>query len=56
MNRAGGPELVLTLNVNNLFNHTNLGQFSGVQTSPFFGQANSARSPRELEVGVQINF
>jgi hypothetical protein len=55
-NRGGGPEMVFTMNVNNLFNHTNLGQFSGVQTSPFFGRANSARSPREIEVGVQINF
>lgn len=55
-NRGGGPELVFTMNVNNLFNHTNLGQFSGVATSPFFGRANSARSPREIEVGMQINF
>jgi hypothetical protein len=55
-NRGGGPQLALTLNVNNLFNHTNLSQFSGVLTSPFFGRANSARSPREIEVGLQISF
>lgn len=55
-NGQSSPQLVFTLNVSNLFNHTNLSQFSGVQTSPFFGRANSARSPREIEVGVQISF
>ncbi|HVQ39157.1 MAG TPA: hypothetical protein VMS31_16580 [Pyrinomonadaceae bacterium] len=40
----------------NLFNHTNLGGFSGVQTSPFFGQATSAQLPRRLEVGTRFNF
>ncbi|HVQ39155.1 MAG TPA: carboxypeptidase regulatory-like domain-containing protein [Pyrinomonadaceae bacterium] len=40
----------------NLFNHTNLGAFSGVQTSPFFGQATSAQLPRRLEVGTRFNF
>lgn len=40
----------------NLLNHANLGTFSGVQTSPFFGQATSAQSPRRFEVGTRINF
>jgi hypothetical protein len=40
----------------NLFNHANLGAFSGVQTSPFFGQATSAQLPRRLEVGTRFNF
>jgi hypothetical protein len=40
----------------NLLNHTNLGIFNGVQTSPFFGQASSAQSPRRFEVGTRFNF
>ena len=40
----------------NLLNHANLGAFSGVQTSPFFGQATSAQSPRRMEVGMRLNF
>ena len=40
----------------NLLNHANLGIFSGVQTSPFFGQATSAQSPRRMELGLRFNF
>jgi Carboxypeptidase regulatory-like domain len=40
----------------NLLNHANLGAFSGVQTSPFFGQATSAQPPRRLEIGTRFNF
>lgn len=40
----------------NLFNHTNLGAFTGVQTSPFFGHATSAQLPRRLELGTRFNF
>jgi hypothetical protein len=40
----------------NLFNHTNLNGFTGVQTSPYFGQATSAQMPRRLEVGTRFNF
>lgn len=40
----------------NLLNHANLGVFNGVQTSPFFGQATSAQSPRRMEVGLRFNF
>jgi hypothetical protein len=36
----------------NLLNHANLGAFSGVQTSPFFGQATSAQSPRGWNSGL----
>jgi len=34
----------------NLLNHANLGTFSGVQTSPFFGRATSAQSPRRMKL------
>lgn len=40
----------------NLLNHANLGVFNGVQTSPFFGQATSAQSPRRMELGMRFNF
>jgi hypothetical protein len=40
----------------NLLNHANLGAFSGVQTSPFFGQATSAQPPRRFEIGTRVNF
>jgi hypothetical protein len=40
----------------NLLNHANLGTFSGVQTSPFFGHATSAQSPRRMELGMRLNF
>ena len=40
----------------NLLNHTNLGVFNGVQTSPYFGHATSAQGPRRLEIGTRFNF
>lgn len=40
----------------NILNHTNLVNFSGVQTSPFFGQATSAQGPRRMELGTRFNF
>ena len=40
----------------NLLNHANLGVFSGVHTSPFFGQATSAQSPRRMELGMRLQF
>jgi len=58
-NRNGGrrdTELSINANISNLFNHTNFSRYSGVMSSPYFGRANSARSPREVELGIQINF
>ncbi|PWT94251.1 MAG: hypothetical protein C5B55_02985 [Blastocatellia bacterium] len=57
----GGPStkkyrLEFYLQAFNLLNHTNLGTFSGVLTSPYFGQATSAQMPRRLEVGTRFNF
>jgi hypothetical protein len=40
----------------NLVNHTNAVNFSGVLTSPFFGQATSAAPPRRVEVGARLTF
>jgi len=40
----------------NVLNHTNLRNFSGVETSPFFGQATSAAPPRRIEIGARVTF
>ena len=40
----------------NVFNHANLINFTGVQTSPFFGHATSALPGRRLEVGIRFTF
>jgi hypothetical protein len=40
----------------NLFNHANLTNFSGVQTSPFFGQPTAAMAGRRIESGVRFSF
>ena len=44
------------VNVNNLTNHQNLGGYSGVQTSPFFMKPTFAMNPRNVNVGVGLNF
>ena len=40
----------------NLFNHANLTNFSGVQTSPFFGHATAAQPGRRIETGLRFSF
>lgn len=40
----------------NLFNHANLINFSGVQTSPFFGRATAAQPARRMETGMRFSF
>ena len=40
----------------NLLNHANLINFTGVQTSPFFGQATAALPGRRLETGMRFSF
>jgi hypothetical protein len=40
----------------NIFNHVNLLAYSGVMTSPFFGQPTSAGAPRRLELGARFGF
>ena len=44
------------VNVQNLFNRTNLNSFSGNQLSPFFGTATSAGPARRIELGATISF
>jgi len=40
----------------NLINHVNALNFSGVLTSPFFGQPTSAAPPRRIELGMRLSF
>jgi hypothetical protein len=44
------------LQIFNLFNHANLINFTGVQTSPFFNQATAALAGRRVEVGARFSF
>jgi Carboxypeptidase regulatory-like domain len=44
------------VNIQNLFNRTNLNGFTGNQLSPFFGTATSAGPARRLELGATISF
>lgn len=46
----------LYLQAYNLFNHANPTNFSGVQTSPFFGQPTAALAGRRIESGVRFSF
>jgi TonB dependent receptor len=48
--------LGLNTNIRNLFNTANLTNYVGVQTSPFFRQATSARNARSIEVGMSFTF
>jgi len=59
----GGPDsenkrytLELYAQAYNLINHLNATAFSGVMTSPFFGQPTSAAPPRRIEAGVRMTF
>ncbi|MGI8469166.1 MAG: hypothetical protein ACR2N3_12015, partial [Pyrinomonadaceae bacterium] len=48
--------LSLNANVRNLFNTANLINYVGVQTSPYFRQATSARNSRSIELGLSFGF
>jgi hypothetical protein len=44
------------VNMTNAFNRTNLGNPSGVMSSPNFGRSTSAENPREIEGGIRFQF
>ncbi|MGH9916461.1 MAG: hypothetical protein ACRD63_14380, partial [Pyrinomonadaceae bacterium] len=44
------------VDVNNIFNHTNFTDFSGVETSPFFGKPTAALPGRHVQIGMNLNF
>jgi hypothetical protein len=58
---SGGAEdkrwrIELYLAATNIANHTNLTGYSGVMTSPFFGQPTSAGPARKIELGARFGF
>jgi hypothetical protein len=55
-NAASGAQMNVFANLNNAFNMTHPGTPSGVMTSPFFRKSFSANSPREIEVGMRVQF
>ncbi|MBL8150733.1 MAG: TonB-dependent receptor [Blastocatellia bacterium] len=48
--------LTISARVSNLFNRTNLTSFAGSLTSPIFGQPNSSREARRIEVQLRFRF
>ncbi len=58
--RRGADQRAFTIEVageaTNLFNRVNLADFNGIQTSPFFGQANAANSPRQIALQIIFYF
>jgi hypothetical protein len=40
----------------NVTNHHNFVGYSGVITSPFFGQATNVINPRKIELGMRFGF
>jgi hypothetical protein len=58
---SGGAEdkrwrLELYVAVTNVLNHTNFMGYSGVMTSPFFGEPTSAGAARKIELGARFGF
>jgi len=48
--------LTFNLDVSNLLNHTNFGEFNTVVTSPLFGRPNRANDARRIHLGVSFSF
>lgn len=48
--------LGLNINVRNLLNTSNLTNYVGVQTSPFFKRPTSAQTPRSIQFGLSYRF
>jgi hypothetical protein len=48
--------LTLSVQIENLINHVNLGNFNGVLTSPLFGRSNYANDARRIYLGVEFRF
>jgi len=48
--------LTLSINAQNMINHTNLAGINGVLTSPLFGLPNQALAPRRVDLVLRFNF
>lgn len=51
-----GPKMVFTADAFNIFNHVNYASYVGNLSSPFFGQAVSARPARRMQLGLRFSF
>jgi hypothetical protein len=51
-----GPSLTAQLAAFNVLNRRNDATYVGVLTSPFFGQAVTARPPRQMQINLQFKF
>ncbi len=51
-----GYGLTFSVDVFNLLNHTNFGEFNGVVTSPLFGRPNRSNDARRINLGVSLSF
>jgi hypothetical protein len=51
-----GTQMTISANINNLFNNTQLGNYSGVLTSAFFGRANTSTSERTISLQLRIQY
>ena len=52
----GRYRISFTCQIQNLTNHTNLGNYSGNRLSPFFGRAQTALGARRIDVGMNLGF
>ncbi|MGI9068900.1 MAG: carboxypeptidase regulatory-like domain-containing protein [Pyrinomonadaceae bacterium] len=48
--------VIFSLDIFNLLNHTNFGEFNGVVTSPLFGRPNHANDARRINLGISLSF
>ena len=53
---AGRYRVSFNVSIQNITNHGNLGGFSGVLTSPNFGQASVINGTRKVDIGMGISF
>jgi hypothetical protein len=49
-------QLEIAIDAFNAFNHTNFKNYVGTLTSPFFGRANAANPPRQVQVSAKYHF
>jgi hypothetical protein len=49
-------QLEFAIDAFNAFNHTNFKNYVGTLTSPFFGRANAANPPRQVQVSAKYHF
>ena len=53
---AASVQLVFEENYFNLLNHVNYINYVGTLTSPYFGRANDAHVPRQIQLSVRVRF